>query len=163
MSWFYIFSSALNAIWIFAWHYNKFGLSVIIMLLLLISLIMINIKLSSHPNSIIKASFGIYLGWICIATIANITVWLVSLNWSGFGLSEEIWTILLIIIGLAITVAAVAKFKNPFIALSVIWAFVGISIKQNGNSNAVFITALISAILFTGILIFYIIKKPLES
>lgn len=147
VSWFFIISSALNALWIFSWHHQKFGLSVFIMLLLLTSLIFINHRLSNSYTSIFKVAFGIYLGWICIATIANITVWLVSLNWSAFGISHEIWTIILIAIGLSITITAVFKFNNPFIAASVIWAFIGIAIKQNGNSNAIFITAIVGAVL----------------
>ncbi|HNQ66948.1 MAG TPA: tryptophan-rich sensory protein [Bacteroidales bacterium] len=143
---FFIISSALNSLWIFAWHYQKFGLSVVIMLLLLAYLIIINHKLSSSPNSIFKAAFGIYLGWICIATIANVTVWLVSLNWSGFGISQELWTSILIAIGLGITIAAVIKFNNPFLAASVIWAFIGIAIKQHGNSNLVFIAAIVGVV-----------------
>jgi tryptophan-rich sensory protein len=148
VSWFFIISSTLNSLWIFAWHYEKFGISVVIMILLLASLIIINQKLSSSPNSIFKAAFGIYLGWICIATIANITVWLVSINWSGFGISQEIWTSIMIATGLIISIAAVYKFNNPFIAASVIWAFIGIAIKQHGNSNVVFIAAIIGAVVF---------------
>jgi tryptophan-rich sensory protein len=159
VSWLFIISSALNCLWIFAWHHQKFGLSVIIMLLLLASLIIISIRLAPLPNSIIKAGFGIYLGWICIATIANITIFLVSLNWGGFGISQEIWTTAMITIGLAISIAAVYKFENPFIAASVIWAFIGIAIKQHGNSQTVFITAIIAAILFAGLMVFYVVKK----
>lgn len=148
ISWFFIISSALNSLWIFAWHYEKFGLSVIIMLLLLTSLIIINQRLSAYPNSIFKAAFGIYLGWICIATIANVTVWLVSINWSGFGISQEIWTSVMIAIGLIISISAVYKFNNPFVAASVIWAFIGIAIKQYGNSNVIFIAAIVGTVVF---------------
>jgi tryptophan-rich sensory protein len=163
VSWLFIISSVFNSAWIFAWHYEKFGLSVLIMLLLLTTLIIINQRLSSHPQSIFKAGFGIYLGWICIATIANITVWLVSINWSSFGISEEIWAALVIAIGLGITIAAVFKFQNPFIAISVIWAFIGIAIKRSGNSSLVFISAILAAVLFTGVIVFYIVKKPISS
>ena len=62
------------------------------MLGMLISLIYINILIKDIPTGIIKASFGIYLGWICIATIANVTALLVNYNWNGFGISEEGWT-----------------------------------------------------------------------
>jgi tryptophan-rich sensory protein len=161
VSWLFILSSVFNSAWIFAWHYEKFGLSVLIMLLLLTTLIIINHRLSSQPQSIFKTGFGIYLGWICIAAIANITVWLVSLNWSGFGISEEIWTAIMITIGLAITILAVYKLKNPFIAASVIWAFIGIAIKQHGNSNIVFITAIVGAIIFAGFVALYLFRKPM--
>lgn len=163
VSWLFIISSIFNSAWLFAWHYEKFGLSVLIMLLLLTTLIIINQRLSSHSQSIFKAGFGIYLGWICIATIANITVWLTSINWSSFGISQEIWAALMIAIGLGITIIAVYKFRNPFIAISVIWAFIGIAIKRNGNSSLVFITAIVAAVFFTGLMVFYIIKKPITS
>ncbi len=143
----FIISSVLNCLWIFAWHYEKLPLSIIVMILLLISLIMINVKLAQFPLSLIKSSFGIYLGWICIATIANITAWLVSINWDGFGILPEIWTITLIVAGLIITSLAIYKFNNPFIGLSIIWAFAGIAIKQYGNMQSIFIVALLAGFL----------------
>jgi tryptophan-rich sensory protein len=158
VSWFFIISSALNSLWIFAWHYEKFGLSVLIMIILLASLIIINQRLSNASIGIFKASFGIYLGWICIATIANITVWLVSLNWTAFGISHDIWTGIMITIGLVISISAVYKFNNPFVAISVVWAFIGIAIKQNNNSNLVFNIALIASLLFLLFIAYYLLQ-----
>lgn len=143
-------SCVLNALWILFWHYKNLPASMIIMAGLLISLIYINIFIRNLPNGFIKASFGIYLGWICIATIANVTTLLVNYNWSGFGISEEIWTIIMIITGALIVGTAIYKFQNPYIGLSVIWAFTGIIIKRQTDFRSIVIACAI-AILCVGI------------
>jgi len=89
----------LNALWIVFWHYGKLPLSLLVMTGLLVTLIMINLRTINLPLGMIKASFGVYLGWICIAIIANVTALLVHYNWNGSGISEEIWTIIMISAG----------------------------------------------------------------
>jgi len=131
----------MNALWIVFWHYGKLPLSLAVMLGILISLIYINVLIKDLPFGIIKASFGIYLGWICIATIANVTALLVHYNWQGFGLSEVTWTIVMILTGALITGIALLSLKNPFIALSVIWAFAGIIIKRHHDYRSIVIAA----------------------
>jgi hypothetical protein len=147
IGWFFIISCILNSMWIFAWHFQNLPISLLIMLSLLISLIIINIKLVDAPTGITKAAFGIYLGWICIATIANISAFLTDINWSGFGISGEIWAVIVICVGLIITSIAAFKFQNPFIAISVIWAFAGIAIKQSSGVQSIFISAVAAGII----------------
>jgi len=147
VGWLFAVSSVLNALWLFAWHYEYLAASVLIMILLLISLILINNQLAEVPNRFVKAAFGVYLGWIMIATIANVTVFLVSLNWNAFGIPHEWWAGIMIVVGLIISALAVYKFENPFIALSVIWAFAGIAIRQNNQVQSIFLTAVLSGIL----------------
>ena len=114
------------------------------MLGLLASLIYINILIKDLPLGLIKAAFGVYLGWICIATIANVTALLVNYNWKGFGLTEETWTIIMIGVGTLIVSLALFRFNNPFIGLSVIWAFTGIIIKRQADYRSIVITAAIA-------------------
>ena len=143
IGWAFVFSSALNALWIFAWHYEQTGLSVLIMLGLLASLIFINNRLSGMPFSITKLAFGIYLGWICIATIANITALLVSLGWTGCGIAPESWTIMLIAVGAVITIFTMHRLQNPYLAFAVIWAFAGIIIKRHTDFQTIAIAAVL--------------------
>jgi len=91
-----------------------------------------------------KASFGIYLGWISIAAIANITALLVHYKWSGFGLSEETWTIIMILAGAGIAALALYQFRNPFIGLSVIWAFAGIILKRQHDYHLIVLASVIA-------------------
>ena len=137
----------LNALWIVAWHYRVMPLSLVIMVALLVMLILINLKILHIAPGIIKAAFGIYLGWICVATVANVTALLVSYGWQGIGLREETWAIIMILAGALITVSAIIRFKNPFIGISVIWAFIGIWIKRQDDYRSIVITAIISLVL----------------
>lgn len=144
IGWLFAVSCILNALWIVMWHYGKLPLSLIVMLGMLVSLIYINILIKDLPFGIIKASFGIYLGWICIATISNVTVLLVHYNWNGLGISEEVWTIIMISAGALIAVVTLFRLNNPFIGLSVIWAFIGIILKRQGDYRSIAITAAVA-------------------
>jgi hypothetical protein len=141
ISWLFAITCIFNALWIVAWHYGKLPMSLIIMSGLLISLIYINMSISHLPMGLIKAAFGVYLGWICIATIANATALLVNYGWNGFGISHEAWTIIMISAGAIIASLALYRFNNPFIGLVVIWAFAGIIIKRSGDFRSIVITA----------------------
>jgi magnesium-transporting ATPase (P-type) len=88
------------------------------MLGLLVTLIYINISIRELPFGIIKASFGIYLGWICIATIANVTTLLVNAGWNGFNISQEVWTIIMILTGTVIIAITIYRLRNPFVGFS---------------------------------------------
>jgi hypothetical protein len=132
----YLVSSLLNALWIVAWHYEFVPISVAIMLLLLASLIVINLEiakvsgqLSGGVNLLVKSSFGIYLGWICVATIANITAWLTAIGWTG-GFEQDTWTVIILFIGGVIGLFAAIKLNNGFISLALIWALGGIVLKR---------------------------------
>ena len=149
IGWLFAISCFLNALWIIAWHYQRIPLSVMIMILLLITLIYINLSIRNLPMGFVKAAFGTYLGWICIATIANITALLVQYQWNGFGIPEPVWTIIMIAAGTVIVSLALLRLQNPFIGLSVIWAFLGIYLKRNSDYNTIAIAAIIAMVLVT--------------
>ena len=128
-------SSVANALWVFAWHYQIIPLTVGLMLILLVCLIWIMQIVTAEPLSrketfFIKLPFAVYLGWITVATIANITVLLVSLGWDGFGLSEQTWTILVLTVGAVIGILTGLRFQSVAYLLVMIWAYVGIIIKN---------------------------------
>jgi hypothetical protein len=161
VGWLFSATCILNALWIIAWHYNRLSFSLVIMLGLLAALIWININIEDMRFGLMKAAFGIYLGWICIATIANITAVLVSHGWNGFGLSDQTWTMIMIIVGALVTIAAIFRFNNPFIGLSVVWAFTGIMIKRQADYRTIFITAAIAMTVVAVVLILAFFRKRL--
>lgn len=133
-------SSILNTLWILAWHYERLFLSVILMVGLLLCLIKINkltaeASLSLKESFFIKLPFSIYFGWITVATIANITAFLVSIGWDGFGLSDVTWTILILIIGTVISVGTMLRLHNPAYGLAIVWAYFGIYSKHTSESG----------------------------
>lgn len=133
---YYIGSSILNLAWILAWHYGQLWLSVLLMLGLLVSLIKINLildKFKTHrftDNVLIKAPFSIYFGWITVATVANITAFLVNIGWDGWGLSDSTWMIVVLAVSTAIGLMALYRFKSWQYGAVLVWAFGGILAKH---------------------------------
>ena len=137
ISWLFLVTSILNMAWIFTWHYENVPLSLLVMLLLLASLITIYVRLNigisdakSDEKYLAHLPFSIYLGWITIATIANVTALLVDIQWNTFGLGEQFWAVAIIIVGVVITLLTLFKRKDIFYSLVVDWALIGILIKR---------------------------------
>ena len=148
-------SCVLNAFWICLWHFEYVGFSVVVMLLLLAQLIQINRKidvltpvLSLGSRVSLKAPFGVYLGWICIATIANLTAFFVSMGWNG---AEVSWASTMVVVGAIITGVALNILRNGYMALSVLWAFTGILIAR--YNSAVYHRILVWATVFSMLLV----------
>jgi len=136
----FVINALANISWIFAWHYGLIALSVVIMLVLLGTLIMLadilnKEKLSLQEKAWLLVPFSTYFGWITVATIANITVLLVSLNWDGFGIADNIWTIIILLVGATIGILRTIKDKNLPYILVLIWAYGGIWLKHSSESG----------------------------
>lgn len=129
----FLLSCILNVLWLFSWHNEKFILSVIIMISLLLTLISLYyITKKSAQTFIDAAPFSIYLGWISIATIVNISYVLVYLEWGRFGLSDVLWTVIMLIVATFLSVVFRIRNHDPLFPL-VLWAFIGIGIKNVEN------------------------------
>jgi hypothetical protein len=131
----FVISSIANLLWIFVWHYKLVGVSIIFMIVILVSMIMINEKtkkmeLSGKEKLFIRLPFSLYFGWITIATIANVTTLLVSIKWDGFGISEVVWTSIVLLIGISIGGITTIKNKDIAYGLVIVWAYLGILIKH---------------------------------
>jgi hypothetical protein len=157
--WLFGLSCLFNAFWIVAWHFERLPLSIILMLGLLVTLGWINYITKGLPFGFIKAAFGIYLGWICIATIANVTVLLVSSGWNGAGISGQAWAIIMIAVGAAVACMAIWRMENPYIGLSVVWAFAGIMIRRQSDHRAVMIAASLAALAVAAALTVTFLRK----
>jgi len=149
---FFVLSSIFNIIWLFLWQYEFLGFSLILMFMLLASLIAIYVRLgigksraSLRERLAVHLPFSTYLGWITIASIANVATTLVSVNWNGFGIPPETWAIMIIIVALLVTLLVTATRVDFAYGLVIIWALMGIAVKQSQNQNIV-LTAQISAV-----------------
>ncbi len=133
----FILTSIANISWIFAWHYDYIFLSLIIMISLLVFLVKIaNIlrnetkNLSTLDTIFIKSPFSVYFGWITVATIANSTIFLVSLGFRSFFFPEQVWAIAVLFTGVLIGGARTIKDKNTLYGIVLIWAYFGILIEH---------------------------------
>ncbi len=156
---FFVPTSIANVFWVFAWHYDFIGPSVLIMLVLLTLLIKIadvlRIEQMTLPEKLlILTPFSLYFGWITVATIANITVFLVSAGWKGFGLADSVWTSIILVAGALIGVCRMHKDKSLPYGLVLIWAYSGILYKHwtasgyGGKYPGVIVTAILCLALF---------------
>jgi translocator protein len=162
----FILTCVLNASWILAWHYLMPGLSVLIMLLLLSSLLIIFLrihagKFSSGKEMVwVSLPFTLYVGWICVATIANVSALLVSLDWSGGYLSPQGWTVLMMSTAAILAFVVTKQFGAPAFTLVVMWALLGIYMRwQKSEYSGITIAAIVLEILLAIVLIYFSRKK----
>jgi hypothetical protein len=163
-------SSLANLSWIFAWHYQFIPLSLLLMLVLLAALIGIYLRLgigrsgsSGTQKYIVHLPFSVYLGWVTIATIANVTVLLVAGGWSRLGLSEQFWTVAVIAVGLLLALTVVFRRRDIFYALVVDWALAGIVLKRLEADTvpvkSVIIAAAVGMLLITLAVLYTIVRR----
>ena len=152
-----------NAAWLYCWLNEQLGLSVICIFVLLFSLIILTIHLRLELDDVsVRNIFFVwwpitfYLGWIMVATIACIAAWLTSTGWSGFGLSQSTWTIILIAIACLFYLSIIVRRNMREAAAVGIWAFIAIAVRQWNDHNGIVSTALISSsILAIGIIVHF--------
>lgn len=169
----FIPNAILNASWIFAWHYDLIWLSVIIMIGLLFTLIRVNeiLRVSNLPKNerwLVRLPFNVYFGWITVATIANITIFLVSIDWNGFGLEESFWAMVVLLIGTLI--GSWRMLRDRFIAYGfvLIWAYSAIlfrhlSINGFAGKYPVIIGTLVLCLLFFTLTMIFISFEKKEE
>jgi hypothetical protein len=157
-------SGLANIAWIFLWHYEQFPWTLIAMFTLLALLIVIYLRLGIGKTTVstaetwtVQIPFSIYLGWITVATAANITDVLYFLNWDGFGISLEIW--FLVVLAAVILISGLISLTRRDIAynLVILWALVGIAVKHS-SVTLIMVTSLVAAVIVAAILIYSRIK-----
>jgi len=140
----FLLTCVLNSAWILVWHHLFVGLSVLVMLAFLATLIMAYLRLQKHRKSVtgyrkvfLYHFFVVYLGWISVATIANITAWLVSMKWSGFGLDPAYWSLTLIAIAIVLATIFVSVKRDHAYGWVIAWALFGIYAAQAATTSSI--------------------------
>jgi translocator protein len=158
-------SNLANAAWLFCWHYNQFGLSVLVMLSLLGLLIASYLRLDVNRASVsrleywsVDVLFSIYLGWITVATVANVQDWLYFVGWDGFGIPGQIWAVIMLVVASLFGLAMAITRRDVAYLAVLVWAFIGIAVKQAG-APLVATSAWIAATLMLGLAIFSFIRR----
>lgn len=141
----YIASCVLNCAWIYFWHREQIGICLVLILALVLTLLLINMKFKA-PDSLrtalfTKAPFGIYFGWVTSAAIVNFAVFLA---YSGVNMSSRMSAVFgSVCIVLAAGLAVIVRWKlaNYLYAVAVAWALTAIAVKQSGNTAIVIAAA----------------------
>lgn len=133
----FIVSCIANGVWILLWHYGHIYLTVIAMLVLLICLLMMYLRVKDIQPTMtreywfVRTPFSIYLGWISVATVANISAALYAAQWNGFSIDPQIWSSIMMCVAAGLGITMLLRHKDIAYALVIVWALVGIGMRFN--------------------------------
>jgi hypothetical protein len=120
------FSSAilLTAVWLIPWGNLWIGTSLVVMIGIL-GLLKYTFHTTRQSSPLVKMSAELSLGWINIATVANVTIWLLSLGFTGAGIPQVYWAIGVLFLALGLTLIYQIRYRSSIISLVFIWTMFG--------------------------------------
>lgn len=148
----FVVSCIANITWILLFHYDQYGLSVLAMLTLLVTLITIYTRIGVGVSPVkaatrwwIHTPFSVYLGWITVATVANISFWLTSIGWNGFGVADAAWAMIMLVVATVVALGIILTRRDVAYSAVIVWALVGIFNNQQITEQTVTTTAAMMA------------------
>ncbi|CAN5573898.1 tryptophan-rich sensory protein [soil metagenome] len=153
-------SLVLNGLWILSIQFDLLPLSVPIIIALLVVLVLAFLRalalppLSRTDAALTDGTIGLYLGWVCVATAANITALVVAAGFTGFGIPPEVWAVILLAVVAVIGIALAWRGRGRIApALTLAWGLVWVAVGRlagEPHSLATGIAALTAAVLVLG-------------
>jgi len=133
-----------NGLWLVAASYDWQWVTVAIIIVMLITLYKINdliIRRRDNGDDINywmeRLPMSIYFAWITLATALNFSSALSFYDWDGFGISQEIWTLVIMTIAASIAFLVFRKVKEAGYTAVVVWAFVALFLKHQGEITSI--------------------------
>ncbi len=152
--WWFVLSCVANCLWIVCFLNEWMGLSALVIffhLFTLIKIILLNrMELDDKPFDQILFlwwPFMLYGGWITVATIVSVATFLVSIEWSAWGIHPETWTIIMILVAGIINLLVTWTRNMREFALVGAWGLWGIAVANAQTNPNIEITAQMVAIL----------------
>lgn len=145
----------LNSLWILVFESELIGLSVFIIAGVFLTVLIIYLKIESTPGTPWwhRLPFSAYLGWITVAVIVNVFAWTNASGIDSFlGLDELAWTVILLVIATAITLFVTLRHQDVMYPAIVIWAFIGIIVKEQERTQLVTLLWILIALIAVTIL-----------
>lgn len=165
LGWLPALTGILNSVWVLLFQYEVFALTVPVMVALLVTLIRINAitfadraRLRGAWAWTVRIPFSVYLGWITVATIANIAQTLSALGFDGFGIEPTLIASVVLLVGIAIAATFVWRFADVAYGLVIVWAYAGIVVKE-AQTPLVPIVAVAGVALVGGLLVATILRR----
>ena len=165
LGWLPALSGVLNTGWLLLFHYEAFVLTVPVMVALLVTLIAVNAitfadreRLTGLARWIVRLPFSVYLGWITVATIANIAQTLDSIGFDAFGIEPTLVASGVLLVGLAIAVTFVLRFADAAYGAVIVWAYAGIAVKEADTTLVPWVAAA-GAVLVGGLVLATIVGR----
>ncbi len=135
------------------------------MLTLLSLLIASYLRLNVNRTSVSRAErwsvdipFSVYLGWITVATVANVTDWLFLINWNGFGIHAMSWAVIMIVVASVVGLLMALTRRDAAYLFVLVWSFIGIAVKQTPAPSVV-AAAWIAAVVMLGLAVYSLTRR----
>jgi hypothetical protein len=164
--WWVVLGGLANSTWIFLWHYQQFVATLGAMLILLATLIAVYLGLHAGQKKVttgetwaVRVPFSIYLGWITVATVANVTDVLDYVKWNQFGISDSLWMV--VILGAVLVIAGLMNFlrRDVAYALVILWALAGIAAKFPMEGSVTIATWVAFGLVAVSLVAAFLVKK----
>lgn len=141
-------ANVLNTAWMLLFHYEYFVLTVPVMVALLLTLVATHLRLWEHRSELrgatfwaVRVPFSVYLGWITVATIANIAQTGQALEIDPAGIDPAIIASGVLLVGLLIAVRFVTQFGDAAYGFVIAWAYAGVAVKEAGTQPVAVVAA----------------------
>lgn len=145
----------LNAGWVAIFGAELFLLSLVTIIPILVTAVLAYawLGVARSPEAgvaekVLTIPVGIYTAWLTIATVANVSLALVSAGWDGFGISYETWGVIMLIVGIGLGVALLLVFRDATFPFTYAYAYAGIMVRRLGEVQGVVIAAIAGAAVF---------------
>lgn len=159
-------SLVLNAFWILSIQFDLLPLSVPIIVVLLAVLVQAFLQAIAYPPTsvadgiITDATIGLYLGWVCVATAANVTALLVASGFTGWGLAPELWSVVVVAVAAAVGIAlAVVSSGRISPALTLAWGLTWVAVGRLAGEPASLVTGIAASVAVAIVLIVTIVIR----
>ncbi|MEB2301890.1 hypothetical protein LAV72_19980 [Lysinibacillus xylanilyticus] len=157
-----LFSSIciMQALAIVVWHHELFIVSIVSTFILVLYLSKLYKTYPLSNNSLTgRLPFSIYFGWITFSLMTNVSFTLTSYQWNGFGLSDPLWAVILLTLGVAIALHIRFHYFDIIYPSVFIWSYIGVALHNGFDELLVSTAALfLCGVLLVGIL--FIKKNP---
>ena len=137
----YLLNCAANCAWIFLWHHERIWAALGVIFIILATLVFINVSLKNKDDAFetwtTRVPFGLYFGWVTVATVLNFTLALVSSGVSAPGSTAAILASVIIAATTILGIVIRLKLSTAAYAVAVAWALTAIAVKHGGETMLV--------------------------
>jgi len=156
---------ALNGLWVYVFGLKAFVSTLPIMAVLVFTTVVIHRKLRINQEPVgrverlLQIPVSIYLAWLTVATVANVAAALIAAGWNGFGISAEVWALVMLLVGAALAVFLYRGFgRDVVIPLVYLYAYIGI-IARYSDVPLVLAGAAIGAVIVAAVAARHFMRK----
>lgn len=159
-----IVNLVLNALWVWVFGLEAFVSTLPIMAVLVYTAVVAYRKLEigrtqvGRWERILQIPISIYLAWLTVATVANIASALIAVGWNGFGISYEVWGLIMLLVGVGLSFFLYRGLgRDVVIPLVYVYAYAGIIVRYS-DEPLILAGAAVGAVALAALAVFHFIK-----